>query len=105
MVSAVDVSLSATWMNTPSIAHAALLRLSSAAFERRLKAHKFNVFAISRLGTGRKKPLDPPKDAGPGAANDADDIMNCKRGAVLRLLYQIKMVIDKIALTQKPGVG
>ena len=45
---------------------------SSAAFERRLKAHKFNVFAISRLGTGRKKPLDPPKDSGPGAANDAD---------------------------------
>ena len=39
------------------------------------------------------------------AANDADDIMNCKRGAVLRLLYQIKMVIDKIALTQKPGVS
>ena len=34
---------------------------SAAAFELALVEKKFSVFAVSRLGTGRKKPLDPPK--------------------------------------------
>ena len=51
------------------------------AFEEHLRAHKFNIFAISRMGTGRKKPSDPPRaamtatSAGEDAAaatNDAD---------------------------------
>ena len=33
------------------------------AFEEHLRAHKFNIFAISRMGTGRKKPSDPPRAA------------------------------------------
>ena len=34
---------------------------SAAAFELALREKKFSVFAVSRLGTGRKKPLDPPR--------------------------------------------
>jgi hypothetical protein len=34
---------------------------SAAAFELALVEKKFSIFAVSRLGTGRKKPLDPPK--------------------------------------------
>ena len=35
---------------------------SASAFEEQLKLNKFSVFAISRLGTGRKKPADPPRE-------------------------------------------
>ena len=34
---------------------------SAAAFEQTLREKKFSVFAVSRLGSGRKKPLDPPR--------------------------------------------
>ncbi|CAD7950255.1 unnamed protein product [Amoebophrya sp. A25] len=36
--------------------------------------------------------------------SDAEAIMGNKRGAALRLLYQIKMVIDRIAMTQRPSL-
>jgi len=45
---------------------------SAAAFEQTLREKKFSVLAVSRLGTGRKKPLDPPRREPVGhVTNDA----------------------------------
>jgi len=42
---------------------------SAAAFEQTLREKKFSVFAVSRLGSGRKKPLDPPRVEPPSEAS------------------------------------
>ncbi|CAD7957266.1 unnamed protein product [Amoebophrya sp. A120] len=36
--------------------------------------------------------------------HDAEAIMSKKRGCALKLLYQIKMVIDRVAMTQRPSM-
>jgi len=38
------------------------------------------------------------------APHDAEAIMSKRRGSALRLLYQIKMVLDRVAMTQRPSL-
>ena len=53
----------------------------AAAFEEYLKTKKFSIFAISRLGTGRKKPMDAPAKESDKQEEDDDEKETAKETA------------------------